>query len=165
LLVSYDNYVPIPVKEDHAGLALQWEQEQKAPLPPRRNVPARYRELFDEASRNSGVPLEILESIAWAESQFKPWAKSPVRADGYRDLGIFQINTRYQEWFEKAYNRGRPFDPMNPYEAVPIVARHIRYLWKHYGHWPDVVIAYNRGTRARTLSDKSWEYLISVYTP
>jgi hypothetical protein len=79
-------------------------------------------------------------------------------------MGIFQINTRYQEWFEKAYNRGKPFDPMNPYEAVPVVALHIRYLWRHYGHWPDVVIAYNRGIRTRALSDKSWEYLVSVYT-
>ena len=142
---------------------------QKIPpcMPPRRAVPERYREFFETASRKTGIPQEILENIAWAESEFKPWAISPPREDGSRDLGMFQINSNYQSWYEERYNAGNSFNPMVPEEAVIIVSRHIKWLYQHYGHWPDVVMAYNSGfTRidAGIIPEKTWKYLVKIYS-
>jgi soluble lytic murein transglycosylase-like protein len=135
-------------------------------LPPERKVPAKYRADFETASRDAGIPPSVLESIAHAESKFNAYSLSPPREDGTQDLGMFQLHSRYLDWFSQQYNEGKPFDPMNPKEAVHIAARHIKSLYNKLGVWPDVVIAYNAGSSVLAtgrIPDSAWDYLMRVY--
>jgi soluble lytic murein transglycosylase-like protein len=135
-------------------------------LPPHREVPAEYRDLFQESAASAGIPPEVLESIVFVESEFIAGALSPVREGGYRDLGICQFNSRYLGWYAEQYNGGVSFDPMSPEEAVPIAAQHIRFLWERYSHWPTVCLAYNAGMGAvdkDEIPDRSYRYLVKVY--
>jgi soluble lytic murein transglycosylase-like protein len=133
---------------------------------PRRNVPEEYLDLFIAAAITAGIPPGALESIAWAESGFCPEAESPEREDEYRDLGMFQFNSKYLEWYAKRYNRGVPFDPMVPEEAVAIAAKHIRFLYERYNRWSDVFLAYNAGYGAvdrNEIPDGAFCYLMRIY--
>jgi hypothetical protein len=136
---------------------------ERAQVPPRREVPPEFRALFAAAAGSAGIPLGVLESIAFAESGFNPAALSPVRPDGFRDHGMFQFNGKYLGWYKAAYG---DFDPMNPDEAAHIAARHLRFLYDYYGHWPTVCLAYNAGMRAvdnDKIPDSSYRYLIKIY--
>ena len=143
-----------------------WPEPERIYEPPLRDVPIEYREIFAAAAEGAGIPPWALESIAWAESMFDHKARSPVRDDGHRDLGMFQFNTRYLDWYAEQYNAGAPFDPMIPAEATVIAAKHIRFLYERYGQWSDVFLAYNCGYGAvdrNEIPDSSFAYLIKIY--
>ena len=160
---SFIEYQIIP-PENPAGLR---QKQVSSCLPPHRAAPEQYRVFFESASREEGIPQEILENIAWAESRFKPWAISSLREDGSRDMGMFQLNSSYQSWFEEHYNAGNPFNPLSPKEAVTIASRHIKWLYERYGHWPDVVMAYNAGyprIDSGNIPEGAWKYLMAIYS-
>jgi soluble lytic murein transglycosylase-like protein len=144
------------------------EESENIPLPPRREIPKAYRALFETTAESAGIPLGVLESIAFVESGFDPLASSPPGAGGRRDLGMFQFNSDYLRWYADAYNGGRDFDPMVPAEAAPVAARHLRFLYDYYGgHWPTVCLAYNAGMAAvdkDEIPDSSFRYLARVYS-
>jgi soluble lytic murein transglycosylase-like protein len=142
------------------------EEPKAAFIPARRAVPKEYRSLFDAAARSAGIPVGVLESIAFVESGFEPAAMSPLEESGRRDLGMFQFNSTYLTWYAEAYNAGIPFDPLSPEEAVTVAARHLRFLYDRYGHWPTVCLAYNAGMAAvdkDEIPDSSFRYLMKIY--
>ena len=133
-------------------------------LPPRRDS-GQYQGLFEKASIEAGVPIEALEGIAYVESGFNPDAISHTSLRGHCDMGMFQINSEFLDWYAKRYNGGE-FDPMDPGQAIAVAARHIKWLYEKYQHWPDVFLAYNAGcTRidAGKIPEDSWVYLERVY--
>ena len=146
-----------------------WQQESLTmpePLPPRRSVPEQYRDLFTNASESTGIPLGVLESIAFVESEFLTTARSPIRRDGHRDLGMFQFNDRYLQWYSDMYNGGVLFDPFLPEEAILIAALHVAFLYERYGNWSDVFFAYNSGMDRVDRDDvpeSAWNYLLKIY--
>jgi soluble lytic murein transglycosylase-like protein len=163
--LPYEPRIEPPVETQPVIFNRQREPERTL-VPPRREVPKEYRAIFDATASSAGIPLEILESIAMIESGFRPDALSPPRSDGIRDRGMFQFNDRYLQWYANTYNGGIPFDPMEPAEAVPIAAKHIRYLYERYNHWPTVFLAYNAGMTAvdnDEIPDCSYRYLIKIY--
>ena len=141
-------------------------EPEKNSEPPRRNVPEQYQALFTAASAGMGLPPGVLESIAHVESGFRANAQSPIRCDGYSDLGMFQFNDQYLGWYSHVYNGGILFDPFDPDEAIWVAARHVRFLYERYGHWPDVVMAYNAGMDRidkNEIPDSAWDYLLKIY--
>jgi soluble lytic murein transglycosylase-like protein len=141
------------------------KEPERTPVPPRRAVPPEYRSIIDEAAAFAGVPPGVLESIAFVESRFNPSAVSPPGAGGC-DLGMFQFHSTYLAWYAETYNGGIAFDPMVPREAAPVAARHIRFLYDRYGHWPAVCLAYNAGMAAvdnDRIPDRSFRYLQKIY--
>jgi soluble lytic murein transglycosylase-like protein len=136
------------------------------PEPPRRNVPEQYQDLFKTTSQSAGIPYGVLESIAFVESRFRASARSPVRDDGHRDLGMFQFNDRYLQWYSDQYNNGLPFDPFVPEEAIRIAVLHILFLFDRYGNWADVFMAYNAGmdrVDRDDIPESAWDYLQKIY--
>jgi len=136
------------------------------PVPPRRNVPERYKVLFQFTSTFYGIPPGVLESIAFVESEFLATAQSPIRCDGHRDLGMFQFNDRFLKWYSDTYNSGVLFDPFVPEEAIKVAALHIVFLYERYGNWPDVLLAYNAGmdrVDRDDIPDSAWNYLLKIY--
>jgi hypothetical protein len=158
----YEHEIELPV--DPVVCIYQERRKPENPLvPPRREVPPEFRALFAAAAGSAGIPLGLLESIAFAESGFNPAALSPSRADGFRDHGMFQFNGKYLGWYKAAYG---DFDPMNLDEAAHIAAQHLRFLYDYYGHWPTACLAYNAGIGAvdnDKIPDSSYRYLIKIY--
>jgi soluble lytic murein transglycosylase-like protein len=114
----------------------------------------------------AGMPPGVLESIAFVESGFEPAAMSSLRESGRQDLGLFQFNSAYLAWYAETYNAGMPFDPLSPQEVILVAARHIRFLYDRYGHWPTVCLAYNAGITAvdhDKIPDGSIRYLLKIY--
>jgi soluble lytic murein transglycosylase-like protein len=153
--------VPIVLPTDSP---FRYIEKAKPPLPPRRDVPIEYRDLFITVSEKANVPISILESIAFAESQFNPWAESKERKDGYKDMGIMQINEKYL--VSDYYRYIGPFNPYNPYQSVLVVGLHLSYLYKQFGSWPSAILAYNAGETAvlkDRVPDSGIDYLMKVY--
>jgi hypothetical protein len=84
-----------------------------------------YGWLFQACEDETGFPAEIVgRIIGQAENwTWNPKAKGPRRKDGHRDVGLCQHNTKYVKEFARRYNGGKPYDPFNPAEAVPITFR------------------------------------------
>jgi hypothetical protein len=164
--LPYEPQIRPPV-ETYPLIYNRQEEPEKALVPPRREVPEEYRAIFDTAAISAGIPMAVLESIAFVESGFYPAAMSPLRENGRRDLGMFQFNSRYLAWYADTYNGGTPFDPMEPAEAAFVAARHLRFMYDYYGrHWPAVCLAYNAGMTAvdnDEIPDCSYRYLLKIY--
>jgi soluble lytic murein transglycosylase-like protein len=134
--------------------------------PSEQETPVPYKALFDTASKEAEIPVEVLQAIAYAESRFNPDLISKARKDKSRDMGMFQFNSKYLSWFAEKHNGGRHFDPMLPAEAARIAARHIRWLYDKFEYWPAVILAYNAGFKAvseNRIPETSWKYLQAVY--
>ena len=134
--------------------------------PPRHKVPEEYRDMFTDAAASAGIPLWALESVAYIETGFNPGAMSAPREDGNCDLGMMQFNSKYLEWYARRYNGAEPFDPLDPGEAIPIAAKHLSFLYDHYGTWADACLAYNAGIGAvdrDEIPESSYQYLIKFY--
>ena len=163
-LKSYEyDFSIVPLAD---AVIICWPEPERTMIPPRRDVPEEYQASFEKAASVADIPPGVLESIAFAESRFLATAKSPQRDDGYEDLGMFQFNTQYLDWYSEHYNSGYPFDPVNPAEAVIVAAKHIKFLYERYNHWPTVCLAYNAGIGAvdrDEIPDSSYQYLVKVY--
>ena len=146
----------------------RWQETETKldPVPPRRSVPEAYHTIFAVTSELYGIPPGVLESIAFVESGYRAGAISPVRQSGHSDLGMFQFNALFIEWYADQYNGGVMFDPFSPIQAIHIAARHITFLYRRYGNWMDTLLAYNCGMN-RVENDKipesAWDYLRKIY--
>jgi soluble lytic murein transglycosylase-like protein len=163
--LPYEARIEPPV-ETYPLIYDRQREPERSLIPPRREVPEEYRAVFDAAAKSAGIPLGVLESIAFVESGFYPMAMSPLRENARRDLGMFQFNSTYLAWYAGRYNSGIPFDPMEPAEAAIIAAKHIRFLYERYNHWPTVCLAYNAGMAAVDnggIPDCSYRYLLKIY--
>ena len=132
-------------------------------MPPRRVVPEQFRIMFDMAAAGYGTPVEILESVAWVESKFNPYALSPERADGYCDMGMFQINSQFLDWFMQRYG---DFDPLDPGAAIKVAALHLNWLYGKYRNWYNVILAYNAGItgfETGNIPESSYTYAALVF--
>lgn len=86
------------------------------------------------ASDNTGIPFEVLQSIAIQESNLNPKAKSPKGA-----MGLMQLMPVVAEKYKVK-------DPYNPHENALVGAKIISlYLRTHRGNWPRALASYNWG--------------------
>lgn len=94
-----------------------------------------YEDEFRAAAEETGVPLQILLAVAWAESAFRPTAVSPAGAQGLMqlmpgtaaDLGV---------------------DPSNPAQNILGGARYLATQYQAFGSWEQAFAAYNAGPGA-----------------
>jgi soluble lytic murein transglycosylase-like protein len=115
----------------------------KEVIPPY-SIPKRYIDVVTKSAVDNGIPVWLLARLIEYESS---WNSKTNRKNmnGSRDLGIAQFNDRYLTdyyWFD---NGGKKFDPMNPYEAIPVMARYLKRLYRATGEWRLAVLAYNVG--------------------
>lgn len=97
---------------------------------------APYAAAFRAAAAATGVPLQLLTSVAQAESGFRPDAVSPAGARGLMQL-------------MPATARSLGVDPMQPDQAIAGAARLLASLQKEFGGRTDLALAaYNAGSAA-----------------
>ncbi len=89
--------------------------------------------VLQTASQQSGVPLSILQAVAYQESRYKPSAVSPAGAQG-----LLQIMPA----------TGTSLGLQNPFDAQQNAnagASYLASLYAQYGNWNDALVAYNEG--------------------
>src|SRR5262245_40707481 len=88
---------------------------------------------FDSAAAENGLPPDLLPSMARAESNFDPEAKSKAGA-----LGLMQFLPSTAAQYK--------IDPLNPDEAIHGAGRYMKdLLVKYQGNLPKALAAYNAG--------------------
>jgi soluble lytic murein transglycosylase-like protein len=89
--------------------------------------------VLQNASQSSGVPLNILQSVAYSESRYNPSAVSPKGAQG-----LLQIMPATG----KSLGLQDPFDPQ---QNADVGAAYLKSLYDKYGDWNTALVAYNEG--------------------
>ncbi len=108
-------------------------------------IPFEYFYLLKSASLDYDVPIDVLRVVIREESNFNKNERSPRRRDGHRDLGIGQFNSKMLPWMRDTINKGKAFDPMKPKEAIPVIAKLLRYNYERTDSWMLAIMAYNQG--------------------
>jgi hypothetical protein len=95
--------------------------------------PASIQTALQNASNMYGVPVSLLQSVAYAESGYNPTAKSSAGAQGL--MQIMPANNA-------SLGISNPFDPQQSANAG---AQYLSQLYAQYGDWNTALIAYNEG--------------------
>jgi len=101
-----------------------------------RRCPAEFRPAFRAAASATGLPVELLEAVAEAESGFDPRAVSRAGA-----VGLMQLMPATA----RALGVSDPFDP---WQNVLAGARYLRSLLDRFGSLELALAAYNAGPGA-----------------
>ncbi len=96
---------------------------------PRRD-PERWKAIFEETTREYGLPRGLLEKVAEVESNFDPDAKSRAGA-----VGLMQIIPRWHP----------DVDPTDPVASIRYAGRYLSELKDRFGSWDLALAAYNAG--------------------
>jgi len=123
-----------------------------------RKIPIEYRKLIVTECLKYNIPLEIFVKHIYRESKFNPnainynYRRDEITGEVYlasRDEGIGQFNSLYHKEAVELDNNGKEFNPMNPYEAIPIIAHRLYRINKITSNWVITIAEYNCGlTRA-----------------
>ncbi len=95
----------------------------------------RYAAEFQAAAQATGVPIEILLAVAWAESGFNPDAESSAGAQGMMQL-------------MPATSAGNGIDPTDPAQNIMCGANYLKVQYERFGSWDLAFAAYNAGPGA-----------------
>lgn len=126
-----------------------------------------YISIVEKASKETGVPLSILMGVILTESDGVFSCVSPYRADGHRDEGIMQLNSKYLSYFSWKFNKGVKVDPLSPSSAIPVGARILAHNYKFFGSWVEALAAYRQGITGvlkHSVTHASFLYIDSVFT-
>jgi len=91
---------------------------------------------LQNASNQTGVPLSLLQSVAYSESSYNPSAVSPAGAQGLMQL---------MPATAKSLGVTNPLDPN---QSALGGAQYLQSLYAQYGDWNTALIAYNEGPGA-----------------
>jgi hypothetical protein len=121
-------------------------------------IPEAYRDLIIFECAKYNIPLYIFIRHIDRESRFNPKAinynykKDKITGERYlvsKDEGIGQFNSRFHSEQVELDNNGNEFNPMNPYEAIPVIAHRLYRVNKLTNNWIITIAEYNCGlTRA-----------------
>jgi Transglycosylase SLT domain len=95
--------------------------------------PSSIQTALQNASNTYGVPISLLQSVAYAESAYNPSVTSSAGAQGL--LQIMPAN-------DASLGVTNPFDPQQSANAG---AKYLAQLYTQYGNWNTALIAYNEG--------------------
>jgi len=109
---------------------------------PAYHVPVEYKVFLEKEARLNRIPYEKFERLCQSESDFRNISKPHYPGSKYHDRGIFQFNSKWQWWFERALGK---FDPMKPEEAAGKAALWFRICYNELGSWYLAALAFKCG--------------------
>ncbi|MCC7385511.1 MAG: lytic transglycosylase domain-containing protein [Deltaproteobacteria bacterium] len=126
-------------------------------LHPFRSCHPRPRAILDREARRAGLPVELVQAVAEAESEHRPHRISSAGA-----MGLMQLMPDTVARFEVA-------DPFDPEDSARGGTRFLAVLWRRYdGDRARVVAAYHAGPGAvprrgaMALSSETRAYVLRV---
>ena len=115
-----------------------------------------YEYIIDQC-KELGINYNFAMSILQSENTVAdPNPKPNQNRNGTKDLGMWQLNSNYIEWFcQKFWHNEHEFDVENPFDNTYVALRIIKWLFKQINNsnlieqYPDtewlVAVAYNAG--------------------
>lgn len=125
----------------------------------------KYQEIIKKSCKEEGIPTFVLAGLLWAESEGNPNSISGKRADGSRDEGIAQLNSKYLDYFSWKFNKGKKINPFDPSVAIPVAARILKHNYAHFGNWYEAIAAYRQGIKGVEkdgITHHSVKYLLKI---
>ncbi len=109
------------------------------------------------------VPMEIALAVAIVESNFYMIISESNWNESY-DIGIFQINSKYVDYFEENFwYKDRIFQAQNPHDNIEMGILILQNLYRQTGSWDNAVRAYHSGCHGlKNDPDASRAYLVKV---
>ncbi len=114
---------------------------------------------FTRWSASYGVPQDLLEAIAWKESNWQPSAVGP---NGH--LGIGQLSPDTVTFVQERL-LGLELDPLSMSDGIQLAARYLRYLIDRTHSEREALAAWNQGLRSvldNGISDAAGAYADDV---
>jgi soluble lytic murein transglycosylase-like protein len=138
------SHVPIPKQKEQPSVQVV----EVAPDMPKGNihVPEHYREMLRYYCDEAGVPYALMARIATVESDWNPMAQH----NG--DLGLFQLNSKFMDYFAWKFNDGVEINPFDPEDSMRVACRYMRYLYLLCHDYRVATMAYNCGYK-RLITD------------
>ena len=107
-------------------------------------IPMRYRKQVEHYCRETKVPVKLVYRIVKSESNWKNNAYNKNTC-GSVDRGLFQLNSKYVEWFGKKF-AGHRINAYNSDHSIKTGIRYIAWLLKQFdGNVEKAVASYNWG--------------------
>jgi len=122
-----------------------------------------YLDWFVDRAAAYDVPLDIALAVAIVESNIT-MTISKRNSNGSYDIGIYQLNSNFIEWFEKAlwYN-DRDFNAYDAKDNIEMGIIYLKHLYDQTGTWDKAVRAFNIGLHALAYDpSRSNRYFIKV---
>ncbi len=118
---------------------------------------------FQEVCAMENIPLEIAISIAVVESNMQ-MVNSKPNSNGSIDIGIFQINSQYVNYFEEQlWYQNLPFDVYDPEDNIRMGILILKHLYIETHEWDKSVMSYNRGLyKIKSDPDAGRDYLVKI---
>lgn len=111
-------------------------------------TPDEYEDFVYELCIHYRIPLDVFTAMAYVETGWRNINSGP-NSDGSYDIGIFQLNSRYLDYFvDKFWGEKERFDPYNPYHNMAIAAKYLYWLRENNKNWQEAIISYNIGMYA-----------------
>jgi len=104
-------------------------------------VPAEYKDIVEKYSEEYDVPIEIIYGVIKAESGFRSDVVSSAGA-----VGLMQIMPDTFEWIAMKLGES-PLEGLlyDPHTNIKYGTFFLRYLYREFGNWDIVFVAYNAG--------------------
>ncbi len=113
---------------------------------------SQYAILIMDLSLYHEVPPHIAVAIAVVESNIEMITSIP-NTNGSYDIGIFQLNSNYIEYFEKRlWDNPWEFNPYNMYDNIEMGIMILKDLSIRTGSWDTAVKAYHVGMTGLSIN-------------
>lgn len=108
----------------------------------------RFIPLWDAATAQYGLPLDLLPAVAWRESRYRDDIIDGRTRSSAGAVGLMQI---IPKWHPDLGEAGA----LDPARAIPYAAKYLRDLYRQFKHWPTAIAAYNFGP-GNVADGKAW---------
>lgn len=97
-------------------------------------------------SKEYGIPTDLFFAIGINESGFRNIRSYSSNKDGSYDIGIFQLNSKYIDYYERTFwYRETNFNVWNPKHNIEMAALYLSHLYSYTENWRLAIAAYNTG--------------------
>jgi soluble lytic murein transglycosylase-like protein len=103
-----------------------------------RKIPEALRGIFSSSAAQYGLPVGLLEAVAYRESRFRQDIIDGRTRSSAGAVGIMQIIPR---WHPEVGEAGA----LDPQRAIPYAAKYLQQLQRQFGSWELALAAYNWG--------------------
>ena len=104
------------------------------------------------------VPYGVAYAVAMVESEFEMRVSS-MNSNGSYDIGIFQLNSNYVDWFvDSFWYEGEDFDAYKPENNIEMGVIYLRHLYDRTNDWEKAIRVYHLGMTGYNTYPEASDY-------
>ena len=115
----------------------------------RSQIPEEYFDVIYTYCIDNGIPVSVPSKIIEHESR---WNENAIgyNDNGSFDIGLFQLNNRYTDWYaSRWYSGNESFDPINPEHNIEVSLQYLSWIHdRTSSNWRHTIMCWNIGLTA-----------------